>query len=157
MVFPGKSYDEVRVGERFGDAITVTETHLVLAAGMFGDFNPLHVNQQYSERTRFGGRILHGPFTAALVTSPVGMYFAGTAIGYLEHHCRFPAPARPGDTLTSEWTITEKLDKPKHDGGIAVLQCVCRNQSGELVLEASGRILVMNRKAAENTAHTSSS
>ena len=65
MVFPGKAYDEIEIGEQFADALTVTETHLVMAAGMFGDFNPLHVNQQYSESTRFGGRILHGPFTAA--------------------------------------------------------------------------------------------
>lgn len=48
------------------------------------------------------------------------MYFHSTAIGYLEHNCRFLAPVRPGDTLKTTWTIVERLDKPKHDGGIAV-------------------------------------
>jgi len=153
MVFAGKSYDEVDVGEQFTDALTVTETHLVMAAGMFGDFNPLHVNQQYSESTRFGGRILHGPFTAAMVTSPVGMYFAGTAIGYLEHHCRFKAPVHPGDTLTTRWTIVEKLEKPRHEGGIAVLEGICRNQRDEVVVEAQGKILLMNRRVADQEAN----
>ena len=152
MLFRGKAYDEVDVGEQFADALTVTETHLVMAAGMFGDFNPLHVNQQYSEGTRFGGRILHGPFTAAMVTSPVGMYFAGTAIGYLEHHCRFTAPVHPGDTLTTRWTITEKHDKPRHDGGIAVLEGICRNHRQEIVVEAMGKILLMNRQVADQEA-----
>ena len=144
-MFQGKWYDEVGVGERFGTRVTVTETHLVLAAGMFGDFNPLHVDEQFAAKSIFGTRILHGPFTSALVSAPVGMYFSGTAIAYLEHACRFKAPVRPGDTLSSEWTVTEKLDKPKHKGGICVLRGLCRNQQGETVLEADGKILVAAR------------
>ncbi|MDA1118646.1 MAG: MaoC/PaaZ C-terminal domain-containing protein, partial [Proteobacteria bacterium] len=87
------------------------------------------------------------PFTSALVSAPVGNYFAGTALAYLEHHCRFKAPVRPGDTLNSEWTVTEKLDKPKHSGGIVVLRCNCRNQKGEVVVEADGKLLVASQPA----------
>lgn len=144
-MFQGKWYDEVAVGARFGAAVTVTETHLVLAAGMFGDFNPLHVNEAFASKSRFGTRILHGPFTSALVSAPVGMYFAGTAIAYLEHACRFKAPVRPGDTLSTEWTVTGKQDKPKHRGGIFTLRGVCRNQQDEEVAEADGKILVALR------------
>ena len=144
-MFQGKWYDEVALGERFGTSVTVTETHLVLGAGMFGDFNPLHVDEQFAARSRFGTRILHGPFTAALVSAPVGMYFARTAIAYLEHHCRFTAPVRPGDTLTTEWTVTAKLDKPKHRRGIVVMQGRANNQHGETAVEAEGKILVSSR------------
>ena len=144
-MFQGKWYDEVAVGERFGTSVTVTETHLVLGSGLFGDFNPLHVDEEFSRKSMFGTRILHGPFTSALVAAPVGMYFSRTAIAYLEHHCRFKAPVRPGDTLATEWTITEKLDKPKHRGGICVLQGVARNQKGEVAVEAGGKILVGSR------------
>jgi 3-hydroxybutyryl-CoA dehydratase len=144
----GKWYEEVQVGERFGASLTVTETHLVLAAGMFGDFNPLHVDEAFAKKSRFGTRILHGPFSSALVSSPVGMHFAGTAIAYLEHACRFKAPVRPGDTLSTEWTVLEKLDKPKHNGGICVLRGTARNQDGEVAVEADGKILVSSRPAA---------
>jgi len=144
----GKWYEEVQVGERFGASVTVTETHLVLAAGMFGDFNPLHVDEAFAKKSRFGTRILHGPFSSALVSSPVGMHFAGTAIAYLEHACRFKAPVRPGDTLSTEWTVLEKLDKPKHNGGICVLRGTARNQDGEVAVEADGKILVSSRPAA---------
>jgi acyl dehydratase len=147
-MFPGKWYDEVSVGERFGTSLTVTEAHLVLGSGLFGDFNPLHVNEEFARLSMFGTRILHGPFTSALAAAPVGMYFSGTALAYLEHACRFKAPVRPGDTLTSDWTVTEKLDKPKHKGGIVVLRCVCTNQKGELALEADGKILVASRPAS---------
>jgi 3-hydroxybutyryl-CoA dehydratase len=145
MVFHGKWYDEIAAGERFGTALTVTETHLVLGSGMFGDFNPLHVNEEFAKRSMFGSRILHGPFTSALVASPVGMYFAGTAIAYLEHACRFKAPVRAGDTLATEWVVKEKLDKPKHKGGIVVMQGTCKNQHGEIVVEADGKILVASK------------
>jgi 3-hydroxybutyryl-CoA dehydratase len=141
-MFQGKWYEETAVGDRFGTSVTVTEAHLVLAAGLFGDFNPLHVNEAFSKRSRFGTRILHGPFTSALVSAPVGMYFAGTAIAYLEHNCRFTAPVRPGDTLTTEWTIAERMDKPKHGGGILSLRCLSKNQRGETVLEGTGKLLV---------------
>jgi 3-hydroxybutyryl-CoA dehydratase len=144
-MFQGKWYDEVAVGERFGTSVTVTETHLVLGSGLFGDFNPLHVDEEFSKKSMFGTRILHGPFTSALVAAPVGMYFSRTALAYLEHHCRFKAPVRPGDTLSTEWTVTEKLDKPKHRGGICVLQGVARNQKGEVAVDAEGKILVSSK------------
>ncbi len=146
-MFQGKWYDEVAVGEKFGTRLTVTEAHLVTAAGLFGDFNPLHVDEEFAKKSRFGGRILHGPFTSALVSAPVGMFFSGTAIAYLEHACRFLAPVKPGDTVATEWTVTAKLDKPKHRGGICVMACVARNQHGVVVLEADGKILVASKVA----------
>ena len=66
-------------------------------------------------------------------------------IAYLEHACRFKKAVRPGDTLSTEWTVTEKLDKPKHKGGICVLRGHAHNQKGELTVEADGKILVSAR------------
>ena len=144
-MFQGKWYDEVSVGERFGTRLTVTEAHLALAAGLFGDFNPLHVDEEFARKSRFGTRILHGPVASPLTSAPVGMFFSGTAIAYLEHACRFVAPVRPGDTLSTEWVVKEKLDKPKHKGGIFVLEGRAANERGEVVVEATGKILVMTR------------
>lgn len=112
-MFQGKWYDEVEVGARFGTSLTVTETHLVLGSGMFGDFNPLHVDEEFAKKSMFGTRILHGPFAGALIAAPVGMYFSGTALAYLEHACRFKAPVRPGDTITGEVRVLKvRADKP---------------------------------------------
>ena len=147
VVFPGKWYDEVRIGDTFGSSLTVTETHLVLGSGMFGDFNPLHIDEEFARKSRFGGRILHGPFTSALVSASAGMYFAGTAIAYLEHACRFKAPVRAADTLTTVWTVTEKSDKPKHRGGVVTMSGMTKNQREEVVVEADGRMLVASRPA----------
>ncbi|MEO5700429.1 MAG: MaoC family dehydratase [Casimicrobiaceae bacterium] len=145
MTASGRWYDEVAVGEQFTRAITITETHLVLGAGLIGDFNPHHVDEQYARQSRFGTRILHGMLTSAIMGGGVGMYFHGTAIAYLEHTARFLAPVRAGDTLATTWTVTARQDKPKHAGGVVVLAGVCRNQEDVIVAEADARILVHAR------------
>jgi len=146
----GRAYDEVSVGDEFDYVLTITEAHLVTAAGLFGDFNPLHVDETFASQSRFGGRILHGPFTSAFVAAPVGIYFSGTAIAYLEHSCRFLAPVKPGDTLRASWEITDMTDKPKFRGGVISLSCLCTNQQDIEVANASGKIMVAAREAAKS-------
>ena len=141
----GMAYDEVSVGDEFDYVLTITEAHLVTAAGLFGDFNPLHVDETFASQSRFGGRILHGPFTSAFVAAPIGIYFSGTAIAYLEHSCRFLAPVKPGDTLRASWQITDMTEKPKFRGGVVSLSCLCTNQQDVEVASAAGKIMVATR------------
>ncbi len=141
-MFPGRGYDEVAIGTRYETSMTITETHLVLGAGLFGDFNPLHVNQQFASGSRFGGRIAHGYLTTSFMAAALGMLFHGTAIAYVEHTSRFLAPVHAGDTLTIEWTVRVKDDKPKHAGGMVTLTGVCTNQDGLRVAEADAKLLV---------------
>ena len=144
----GKWFDDVRVGDAFSSALTITETHIVLGAGLIGDFNPHHVNAEYAKASRFGTPILHGMLTSSIMGAAVGMYFHGSAIAYLEHRARFLAPVRAGDTLTTNWTIMDLLRKPKHGGGIVVLRGVATNQSATPVAEVDAKILVSLRPAA---------
>lgn len=142
----GKWFDDVRIGDTFTSALTVTETHIVMGAGLIGDFNPHHMNAEYAKGTRFGTPILHGMTTSSIMGAAVGMYFHGTAIAYLEHRAKFLAPVRAGDTLTTTWTIAEAIDKAAHGGGIVVLTGRAANQSGVIVVEAEARMLVGRRK-----------
>ncbi len=148
MTPQGRWFDEVAVGEAFDSAMTVTDAHLVLGAGYVGDFNPLHVNEEFAKRSRFGGRILHGMLTGALMGGPVGMHFHGTAMAYLEHNVRFLAAVRPGDTLTIAWKVTGLVPKPRHSAGIVELAGTATNQHGEVAAEATSKIMVYLRPAA---------
>jgi len=143
MEYTGKSFSELEIDESFESQLTVTESHIVLGAGLFGDFNPLHVSEQYCENTRFGKRILHGPLTSALMSAPIGNFFAGTAVAYLEHNCQFKAPVFAGDTLTTRWTVSDKIPKPKTNVGIALLSGTCINQDGATVALAEGKIMLV--------------
>ena len=143
----GRHYDEVREGESFRRSLTVTDTHLVIGAGLIGDFNPHHVDDRYAAGSRFGTRILHGMLTSALMGGALGMIFHGTAIALLEHATRFLAPVRPGDTVTTTWTVAGRTDKPKHGGGIVAMKAAATNQKGETVAEGDGKMLVHATKA----------
>ena len=144
MLYPPRGFDQVQVGERFESAMTLTETHIVLGAGLFGDFNRLHVDEPFAKASRHGGRIAHGYLTSSLIPASDGMVFHGTAVAYLEHACKFLKPVRAGDTLTTVWEVTELKPKPKHDGGIVAMKASCTNQLGEIVAEATGTMLVKN-------------
>jgi 3-hydroxybutyryl-CoA dehydratase len=146
-MFPGRGFDELTVGDAFDTAMTLTETHIVLGAGLFGDFNPLHVNQMAAESSRWGGRIAHGYLTSNVMAAQLGMIFHGTAIAYVEHAIRFTAPVRAGDTLAVTWTVTALDGKPKHAGGMVSLRGSCSNQEGVAVANADAKILVRNNPA----------
>lgn len=140
----GRTFQDVAVGDTFTEAVRITDAHLSLGAALIGDFNPLHVDVPCAGASRHGGRILHGVITSAIIGAPAGMIFRGTAIGYLEHNCRFLAPVRAGDTLTTVWKVVGKDDKPKHGGGVVRMHADCVNQQGIRVAEASGAMLVGN-------------
>jgi len=141
----GKWFDEIIVGDTFSRSVTITEAHLVASCGILGDYNPLHVDEEFARNSRFGGRILHGMMTSAIMGGPIGMYFYGTAIAYLEHNARFKAPVRPGDTLKIAWTVIGLVPKPSHGGGIVELAAIATNQDGVVAVEADGKVLAANR------------
>ncbi|HEY3584673.1 MAG TPA: MaoC family dehydratase [Casimicrobiaceae bacterium] len=138
----GRWFDELATGDTFASALTITETHIVLGAGLIGDTNPHHTNAEFARTARFGTPILHGMLTSSIMGAAVGMYFHGTAVAYLEHRARFVAPVRAGDTMTSTWTIVELVDKPAHGGGVVTLSGTATIQTGVVVAEAEARMLV---------------
>ncbi|GAB4483005.1 MAG: hypothetical protein OHK0044_32140 [Burkholderiaceae bacterium] len=138
----GRAYSQVRLGDVYTRTVTIEERHLTQGAALIGDFNPLHVDEEFARRSRFGGRILHGVLTSALMGAELGMVFAGTALGYLEHNARFQAPVRIGDVLRIGWTVVDLVAKPRLGGGIVVAEGVALNQDGVTVCTALGKMLV---------------
>ena len=138
----GLRYAEVCRGDRYRRSLSITPQHLDDGARLIGDFNPLHVDEDFARASRFGGRILHGVITSALMGAELGMVFSGTALGYLQHDARFLAPVRIGDRLDITWTVVALEDKPRHDGGIVSCDGEALNQRGERVCVAHGRMLV---------------
>ncbi len=140
--YHGRRFSQFGIGDCFGDDVTVAERDLVDAAQLIGDFNPLHVDAVFAAQSRFGGTILHGVITSALMSAPFGNLVAGSAIAYLQHDARFLAPVCAGDTLSITWRVIELAPKPSHGGGVVTAECEARNQRDELVATAHGKMLV---------------
>ncbi len=105
----GKSLEEIKIGETAEGVMRVTEEHIELYAKMSGDYNPLHMDQDYAATTIFGKRIAHGPIGGALVARVVGMKLPG--LGTLAYNMKvnFTAPVYPGDKITAIVEVTEKV------------------------------------------------
>ncbi|MDQ0256915.1 3-hydroxybutyryl-CoA dehydratase [Evansella vedderi] len=127
-----------KIGEEASFSRTVTETDIVLFAGLSGDYNPVHVDKEYAKDTRFGQRIAHGILTTTFLSRLLGMELPGPGAIYLDQTLKFKKPVFIGDTITAKAIITE-VDENRR---ILTLSTICTNQENKVVLEGSGRMMV---------------
>ena len=102
-----------KVGERASLTRTVEAADIVRFTELSGDRNPLHYDAEAAARTRFGGIVVQGGVTSAILNAVVAERLPGPGTVFLETHWRFLAPTRPGDTITGEVEVTAvREDKP---------------------------------------------
>ncbi|MEX2680397.1 MAG: MaoC family dehydratase [Candidatus Sigynarchaeota archaeon] len=138
-----KKYEEFNVGDTASVTKTVTEADVILFAGITGDFNPMHVNEEFAKKTRFGKRIVHGCFSSGLISAVIGMKLPGPGALYGGQTVRFNKPVFIGDTITAKATIVEKYTKKNGELKFLRIQTDCFNQAGDKVTEGEATVIVM--------------
>lgn len=103
----GYYLEDLEVGMSDSYAKTITEADVVMFAGISGDNNPVHINAEYAEQTMFGQRIVHGMFSAALISAVLGTRLPGPGAIYVDQSLKFKAPVHIGDTVTATATVIE--------------------------------------------------
>lgn len=126
----GKTINELSVGDSAQFSKTVTEADIYLFAGITGDFNPAHVDEEYSRKSYFGTRIAHGLLSAGFISTVLGTRLPGPGTIYLRQELTFLGVVRIGDTITARAEVTE-IDTAK---GRVKLLTTCDNQEGTRVL-----------------------
>lgn len=132
----GFTIDQMQVGMTRSYAKTLTETDIILFAAASGDINSVHLNQEYAEKTPFGGRIAHGILTAGVISACIANKLPGVGTVYLGQTLKFKAPVRPGDTVTAIVTV-KSLDAEKNR---VVLDTICQ-VAGKTVLEGEATVM----------------
>ena len=105
------NFDEINVGDSEFVTKTVTQADVTLFAGITGDFNPLHVNEEFAKKSMFKKRLVHGAFSSGLISTVLGMKLPGPGALYLNQTCKFLKPVFINDTLTAIATVKEKVVK----------------------------------------------
>src|SRR4030043_1566081 len=126
----GKSIQELKIGDSAWISETITESDIELFARPTGDFNPVHLDQVYAEKTMFKGRIAHGLFSVGLLSSILGNILPGHGTIYLSQEVKFLAPVRIGDTITARVEVIELIPEKNR----AKFRTTCTNQDGKLVV-----------------------
>ena len=145
----GKYFEEFAPGDRFvSGGHTVSEAEVYSFAGLTGDYNPLHVNEEYAKTaTVFKTRVAHGLFGVALAA---GMVYQlgineGTTMALLETTEQFKAPLFIGDTVHAVVIVDETRPTSKPDRGIVKMQVELRNQRDELVMHQLQTVLLKRK------------
>ncbi len=116
---------------------TITESDVVMFAGITGDFNSLHVNDIEAAKSLFGKRVCHGMLVASYISSVLGNYFPGRGTVYLSQNIAFKNPAYIGDTVTARVTVKEILGED-----IILLDTNVCNQKGEMLVAGDATVKV---------------
>jgi acyl dehydratase len=147
----GLYWEEWEIDQEFeSPARTVTEADVVHFAGISGDYNPLHVNEEFCKETIFGTRIAHGPLIYSIAA---GLLFQlhlydDTLIAFLGFDSlKFTKPVKIGDTIHARIKVTEKRETSKPDRGVMKRTLEVVNHHGEVVQEGVQAFLLKRKPA----------
>ncbi len=129
----------ISIGQRFSTSRKVTDALVRQFAEVSGDYNPIHLDDEFAKNTRFGRRIAHGMLSGAFISAVLGNEFRGLKIVYLTQTLKFTAPVYLGDTVTATATVTSI----REDKGIVTLETVCTNQNGEVLVKGESAVMIL--------------
>ncbi|MHA1847518.1 MAG: MaoC family dehydratase [Promethearchaeota archaeon] len=136
-------YEDFNIGDSASITKTVTQADVTLFAGITGDFNPLHVNEEYAKTTMFGKRLVHGAFSSGLISAVLGMKLPGPGALYASQFSKFVKPVFIGDTITARAKVVEKFTKKEGKLKFLKIETNCYNQNDELVTEGEALVIIM--------------
>jgi len=130
---------DIKIGDSFAKSRLVTDELIRAFAEVSGDFNPIHLDEDFAAGTRFGKRIAHGMLGGAFISAVLGYEFRERRIVYLSQTMRFISPVFIGDTVTTAATVKSI----REDKGIVTLDTVCSNQDGRTVIEGEAVVMIL--------------
>jgi 3-hydroxybutyryl-CoA dehydratase len=127
-----KPFDSVQVGDRASVSKTITEADAALYIAATGDFGPVHIDDGYASKTRFGQRLAPGIMVAGLCTSVLTSELVGTLAVSIEDQFWFTGPVFYGDTITIEVWIVDRVPESR----TVSWEASAKNEQGKEVLKA---------------------
>lgn len=127
----GKTIHDMAVGDSEEFSKTVSEADIYSFAGVSGDFNPAHINEEYASNTFFKKRIAHGMLSAAFISTVLGTRLPGAGAVYMKQELSFLAPVYIGDTITARAEVVD-INREKNR---VTLKTTCSNQDGTVVID----------------------
>ena len=131
---------QIKVGDSFARSREVTDELVRKFAELSGDYNPIHLDDEFAKTTRFGQRIAHGMLSGAFISAVLGYELAERKIVYLSQTMKFTAPVYIGDTVTTTSTV-KGIREEKY---IVTMETVCTNQKGEIVVSGEAVVMVLS-------------
>lgn len=136
-MFQDVKFADIKVGDTASMSKTISESDIYLFAGVTGDFNPVHINEEFAKTTMFKGRIAHGMLSVGLISAVLGTALPGINTIYLAQELSFKAPVKIGDTVTATVEVLEKIDGKNR----IILRTTATTQDGTLVIDGKATVM----------------
>lgn len=133
-------FEDLELGIEASHEKTVSQDDIASFAEVSGDYNPVHMNEDYAAGTFFKSRIAHGMLTASFISTVLGTRLPGPGCIYLSQNLRFLAPVRIGDTVKALARVAS-LDMTRRRAQFA---CHCE-VNGKIVVEGEAMVFVPSR------------
>lgn len=131
---------ELKIGDIFTFEKEMTDELIRQFADISGDYNPLHLDDEFAKNTRFGKRIAHGMLTSSFISAVLGYKLNVRKLVYLGQTLKFKHPTYIGDVVTATATVKKiREDKP-----IVKIETICENQDGVLLIEGEATIMLLD-------------
>jgi 3-hydroxybutyryl-CoA dehydratase len=130
---------DLKIGDTFSTERHVTDELVRKFADVSGDYNPIHLDEEFAKTTRFGRRIAHGMLSGAFISAVLGYEFKERKIVYLSQSMKFTAPVYIDDTVTATATVTNI----REDKGVVTLETVCTNQNGQTLVKGEAVVMIL--------------
>src|SRR5690349_20663700 len=128
------------VGQVAERSLTLTAEHVRQYAEISGDRNPLHFDEAFAAKTKFGKLVVQGGLTTGLLHALVAMDLPGPGSVFLSQNWKFTAPVYIGDTITA----TAKVLSVHASKPVTQLEVVVTRQTGEAVLQGEAWCYTMS-------------
>ncbi len=139
----GRRFEDLAIGEAAEIARTVTEADIAAFAAVSGDFNPMHVDEDYAKASPFKGRIAHGMLSGAFISTVLGMKLPGPGCIYVAQSLNFKRPVRIGDTVVARCEVTGLVPAKQ----LATIRTTCR-VGGKVVVDGEATVMVPGSRPA---------
>lgn len=141
----GRYFEEFEIGDVVETAArTVTETDIVLFAGLSGDYNQIHTDVEFTKGTRYGERVAHGLLGLSIASglaAQLGL-IEGTVEAFTGLEWKFRNPIVIGDTIRVRLEPKKKKEMPRLGGGFVTLDVAVLNQRDEIVQKGTWTALI---------------
>ncbi len=137
LAFQSLYFEDLAVGMRETLQKTVENEDVIGFAELSGDHNPIHLSEHFARKTRFGERIVHGLYTASLISAVIGMRLPGPGSVYISQTLNFRGPVKIGDVVDVSVEVIELTEK----GRRVRLLCECK-VDGRIVVDGEGVLSV---------------
>jgi len=141
--------EDFAVGQRYaGQSVVLGDEQFKQFAQLTGDRHPIHYDDAYAARSRFGKRLAHGLLVTAITAlgaTPLSDRLEQSMVAFLEQGMRYRAPALVGDRVSTGFVVESVALKPEKQSGVVTFSIAVVNDRGETLAEGYHRYLLRLR------------